>query len=119
LYKPAIGSKTKPPGAPFLKDADLLIAADCVPVAYPDFHADFLRGRAVMIGCPKFDDPEKNIEKLAQIFKGSGIKTITAAIMEVPCCSALPVIIKRALEKAKINIPLKEVVISSAGKILS
>jgi Fe-S-cluster-containing hydrogenase component 2 len=108
-----------PPGAPFLKDADLLIAADCVPVAYPDFHADFLRGRAVMIGCPKFDDPEKNIEKLAQIFKGSGIKTITAAIMEVPCCSALPVIIKRALEKAKINIPLKEVVISSAGKILS
>lgn len=107
-----------PPGAPFLKDADLLIAADCVPVAYPNFHADFLKGRAVMIGCPKFDDKEATVEKLAQIFAGSGIKKITCTIMQVPCCSALPAIIKKALEKAGIDIPYEEIVISSRGEIL-
>ncbi|MCF6247791.1 MAG: 4Fe-4S binding protein [Desulfobacula sp.] len=108
-----------PPGAPFLKDADLLIAADCVPVAYPNFHADFLKGRAVMIGCPKFDDKQGYIEKLAQVFKESQIKSITSVIMEVPCCSAMPVIVKKALEKAQVEIPFKEVVVSARGEILS
>lgn len=108
-----------PPGAPFLKDADLLIAADCVPVAYPNFHADFLKGRAVMIGCPKFDNAEETIDKLAQVFKVSGIKSITSVVMEVPCCSALPVIVKRAFEKSQSDIPFKEVVVSARGEILS
>lgn len=111
--------KLVPAGAPFLKGADLVIAADCVPVAYPTFHADFLKGNAVMIGCPKFDNAEENIEKLSQVFKVSGIKSITAVIMEVPCCSAMPRIIKKALEKAEIDIPYKEVVISYRGQILS
>jgi len=108
-----------PAGAPFLKDADLVIAADCVPVAYPNFHSDFLKGNAVMIGCPKFDNPDDTVEKLSQVFKVSGIKSITAAIMEVPCCSALPVIIKKALEKAGVDIPYKEVVIGYRGERLS
>lgn len=108
-----------PAGAPFLKDADLVIAADCVPVAYPTFHADFLKGNAVMIGCPKFDNADETVEKLAQVFKVSGIKSITAAIMEVPCCSALPRIIQKALEKAEVDIPYKEVVITYRGEILS
>ncbi|MCP4669731.1 MAG: 4Fe-4S ferredoxin [Desulfobacula sp.] len=107
-----------PAGAPFLKGADLVIAADCVPVAYPSFHADFLKGNSVMIGCPKFDNPEATIEKLAQVFKSSGIKSITSAIMEVPCCSALPVIIKKALEQAGVDIPYKEAVIGFQGNIL-
>lgn len=107
-----------PAGAPFLKDADLLIAADCVPVAYPNFHADFLKGRAVMIGCPKFDDKEAYIEKLAQVFKVSGIKSITSVIMEVPCCSTMAVIIKRAMERAGVDIPFEEVTISAQGRIL-
>jgi NAD-dependent dihydropyrimidine dehydrogenase PreA subunit len=111
--------KLVPAGAPFLKDADLVIAADCVPVAYPNFHADFLKGKAVMIGCPKFDNAEENVEKLSQVFKVSGIKSITAAIMEVPCCSAMPAIIKKALEKAGVDIPYKEVVIGYRGEILS
>jgi len=108
-----------PAGAPFLKDADLVIAADCVPVAYPNFHADFLKGGAVMIGCPKFDNAEEYVEKLSQVFKVSGIKSITAAIMEVPCCSAMPVIIKKALERSGVTIPFKEVVVSARGEILS
>ena len=108
-----------PAGAPFLKDANLLIAADCVPVAVPNFHADFLKGKAVMIGCPKFDDKEGTIEKLAQIFKESQIKSITSVIMEVPCCSAMPVIIKKAFEKAQVEIPFKEVVVNARGEIIS
>lgn len=108
-----------PAGAPFLKGADLIIAADCVPVAYPSFHKDFLDGRAVMIGCPKFDDAQGTIEKLSQIFNGSGINSITCVTMEVPCCSGLPMIIQKALDKAGMDIPLEETVISSQGEILS
>jgi len=108
-----------PAGAPFLKGADLLIAADCVPVAYPSFHADFLAGKAVMIGCPKFDDTQKYLDKFTQIFAQSGIKSITSVIMEVPCCSSMAGIIKKALEQAGADIPFKEVVISSRGEIIS
>ncbi len=111
--------KLVPAGAPFLKGADLLIAADCVPVAYPNFHSDFLKDKAVMIGCPKFDNADEYIEKLSQVFKVSGIKSITSAFMEVPCCSALPMIIKKALEQSGADIPFKEVVISARGEILS
>jgi len=107
-----------PPGAPFLKGSNLVIAADCVPVAYPSFHKDFLQGNSVMIGCPKFDNPAETIDKLAMIFKTSGIKSITAVIMEVPCCSALPVIIKKALEQAGVDIPYEESVIGFQGNIL-
>lgn len=107
-----------PAGAPFLKNADLVIAADCVPVAYPNFHADFLAGKAVMIGCPKFDNADAYVEKLSMIFKASGIKSITSVIMEVPCCSAMPVIVKKALARAEKDIPFKEVVVSTQGKIL-
>lgn len=107
-----------PAGAPFLRDADLLIAADCVPVAYPSFHADFLKGKAVMIGCPKFDDAQAYVGKLAEIFAGSGIKSITSVVMEVPCCSSMAGIIKKALEKAGVEIPFKEITISARGEIL-
>ncbi len=108
-----------PAGAPFLKDADLVIAADCVPVAYPLFHKDFLAGKAVMIGCPKFDDAQGYVDKLTDVFKKSGIKSITAVIMEVPCCSGLPHIIQKALENSGMDIPFSQVTISARGEILS
>jgi len=107
-----------PPTAPFLKDADLLIMADCVPVAFPSLHRDFLKGRAVMMGCPKFDDVQHYIEKFAQVCKLSGIKSITSVVMEVPCCSALPMIVKKGMEISGVKIPMEEVVISTRGKIL-
>ncbi|MBW1781748.1 MAG: 4Fe-4S binding protein [Deltaproteobacteria bacterium] len=107
-----------PPTAPFLKGADLLVAADCVPVSYPDFHRDFLKGKVVMVGCPKFDDVEGYIQKFTEIFKTAGIRTITAVVMEVPCCSGLPMIVKRALEASGKMIPMEQVVISTRGEVI-
>jgi len=107
-----------PPTAPFLKGADLLVLADCVPVAFPSLHRDFLQGKAVMMGCPKFDDAQHYVEKFAQICKVSGIKSITAVVMEVPCCSALPMIVKKGMALSGTQIPMEEVVISTRGKIV-
>lgn len=107
-----------PPTAPFLKGSDLLVLADCVPVAFPTLHRDFLKGRSVTMGCPKFDDVQEYIDKFAEIFKTADIKSITTVIVEVPCCSGLPMIVKKGLEKAGKNIPREEVVISTKGKIL-
>lgn len=107
-----------PPTAPFLKGADLLVVADCVPVVYPSFHQDFLKGRAVLVGCPKFDDVQDYIERFVEIFKTADIKSITVPIMEVPCCSGLPMILKKAMEEAKKEIPVELVVISARGEVL-
>ena len=107
-----------PPTAPFLKGADLLVVADCVPVAYPNLHSDFLSGKVVLIGCPKLDDVEPYIEKFADIFRTADLKSVTVLIMEVPCCSGLETIIKRAMEAAGKEVPFEEVVISTRGEIL-
>jgi len=107
-----------PASAPFLKGADLLVAADCTSVAYPNFHHDFLKGKVVMVGCPKFDDVEEYIQKFADIFTVADIKSITVVVMEVPCCSALPIIVRQGMEAAGKRIPLEEVMISTRGKIL-
>jgi len=107
-----------PPIAPFLKRADLLVAADCTPVAYPNFHQDFLNGRVLMIGCPKFDDVEAYIQKFTEIFKAADIKSIRTIIMEVPCCSGLPVILHKAMMAAGKKIPIEKFIISTRGKIL-
>ncbi len=111
--------KLVPPTAPFLKDADLLIAADCAPIAYPDFHRDFLAGKVVMVGCPKFDDVELYVEKFTQLFKQSSIKSVTTVVMEVPCCSGLPLIVKKGMEQSGKSIPLEEIVIGVRGQVLS
>ena len=107
-----------PPSAPFLKGADLLIAADCTPIAYPEFHNDFLKGRIVMIGCPKFDDVQLYIQKLTEIFKTANIRSVTVVVMEVPCCQGLLMIIDKALESAGKNIPVEEITLSPEGKII-
>ncbi len=107
-----------PPTAPFLKGADLLVLADCVPVAFPTLHRDFLKGKAVMMGCPKFDNSQAYIEKFAKIARQSGLRSITTVVMEVPCCAALPVIVQKGLKLAGATIPMEEVVISVRGKIL-
>jgi ferredoxin len=110
--------KLVPPQAPFLKGADLLVVADCVPATYSAFHRDFLKGRAVLMGCPKLDDAQEYIDKFAEIFKAADIKSITIPIIEVPCCSGLPIIVKRGLEASGKEIPAEVVVISVKGKIL-
>jgi ferredoxin len=105
-----------PANAPFLQDADLLIAADCTPVAYPHFHRELLPGRIILVGCPKFDDTEEYVKKFTDIFTLNRIKSITVADMEVPCCAKLPMIVKKALETAKKKIPFEEVVIGTRGE---
>ena len=107
-----------PPNAPFLKNADLLVAADCTPLAYPDFHRDFLKGKTVLVGCPKFDDVQEYIDRFAGIFSEADIPSVTAVVMEVPCCSGLPHIIKKGMEKAGKTVPMETVVISTRGEIL-
>ncbi len=107
-----------PPTAPFLKDADLLIAADCTPLAYAGFHRDLIPGKAVMLGCPKFDDAEEYVNKFAEIFRIAGIRSITVVDMEVPCCSKLPMIVRKALSLAKKAIPMEEIVIGRRGAVL-
>lgn len=107
-----------PPEAPFLKGADLLVAADCTPFAYPDFHRDFIAGRTVMVGCPKFDDVDDYVDRFEAIFRNADIKGVTAVVMEVPCCSGLPVILEKAMSNAGKKIPIKEVVIGTRGRIV-
>jgi Fe-S-cluster-containing hydrogenase component 2 len=109
--------KLVPPTAPFLKGADLLVVADCAPLAYPNFHQDFLKGRVVMMGCPKFDDVQEYIQKFADIFKTADIKSITTVVMEVPCCAGLPFIVRKGLEASGKKIPLEEKVISIRGEL--
>ena len=79
-----------PPNAPFLKGADLLVVSDCAPLAFPNFHQKFLRDKAVLLGCPKFDNAEEYAHKFADIFRQANIKSVTVVDMEVPCCSAMP-----------------------------
>ena len=107
-----------PPTASFLKNADLLVAADCTPVAYPDFHRDFLEGKVVLIGCPKFDDVQDYVERFAGIFSHASINSVAVVIMEVPCCGGLPMIVRRGMEIAGKSIPLEQIVISARGEIL-
>jgi Fe-S-cluster-containing hydrogenase component 2 len=107
-----------PPNAPFLKGADLLVVADCVPVAFPSLHQTFIQGKVVMLGCPKFDDTQAYIDKFAEIFAQAGIKSITTVVMEVPCCSGLPVIVQKGLQKAGRQIPTIQVVVGTRGEIL-
>lgn len=107
-----------PPHAPFLKGADLLVVADCVPVVFPSLHQDLLKGKAIMIGCPKFDDADEYVEKFAAIFKTSGIKSITTVVMEVPCCSALPMMVQKGREKAGSQMPINQMVVSTRGQII-
>jgi len=107
-----------PPFAPFLQKAHLLVASDCTPIAYPDFHKDFLTGRTILVGCPKFDDTEAYVNKFAEIFRVADIQSVTVLIMEVPCCSKMPTIVEEGMALAGKNVPTEIVVVSSRGKII-
>lgn len=106
-----------PPGAGFLQGADLLLVADCVPFALPDFHARFLHGRAVVIGCPKLDDKGAYVQKLAAIFAQAAIRSLTVVHMEVPCCMGLVQIAHAARKASGVNVPLAETTISIRGQV--
>lgn len=104
-----------PSRAPYLAGADLLIAADCVPFSHANFHREFLRGRRLLICCPKLDNMQFYIEKLTEIFKINNPKTITIAHMEVPCCYGLVKIVSESLSKSGRKIPVESIVIGING----
>jgi len=107
------------PNAPYLKNAELLLAADCTPFAYANFHQRFLKDKVLIILCPKLDKIiEEYVDKLSEIFQKQDIKSISIVHMEVPCCSGIGIIVQRALEKAKKNIIIKDYTISINGEII-
>lgn len=108
-----------PAAAGFLEGADLLVAADCTAVSYPDINRDFVTNRAVMMGCPKFDDAEMYVQRFTEIFQQRNINSVTVMIMEVPCCSAMLQIIKKARDDAGSTVPVRQVVVSTRGEIIN
>lgn len=110
--------KLIPADAPFLKGADLLVLADCTAVAFPSLHRDLMTGKVVMMGCPKFDDVQEYVRKFADIFKTAGIRSTTVVVMEVPCCSSMPMIVRKGMEAAGKSVPMTEIVLSLRGKIM-
>lgn len=105
-----------PPHAPYFNGADILIAADCVPFAYPDFHSELLKGKILLVGCPKLDDLETYREKISAIVKDNDVKSVTYAHMEVPCCSGLLPVIEEAIEASGKNIPFSDITITIKGE---
>lgn len=108
-----------PPAAPFLENCDLLVAADCTAVSYPNVNRDFVKDRVVMMGCPKFDDAPMYVERFTEIFRQGKVNSVTVLIMEVPCCSAMLQIIKKARDDSGSSVPVRQVVISTQGNIIN
>jgi len=106
-----------PVQAPFWQNSDILIAADCTAVAYPDLHATLLKGRSLALACPKLDDTSSYVDKLTAIFRENDIKSVTVARMVVPCCSRLAAMVETAWKASDKKIPLRVVVINLDGTI--
>jgi ferredoxin len=101
------------PNAPFFDGSDILLVADCVPFAYPNFHTDFLNNNTLLVACPKLDDSQSHLEKLVKIMEHSNVKSITVLHMDVPCCSGLIHMTKQAILNCGKDIPLSEFTIAS------
>jgi NAD-dependent dihydropyrimidine dehydrogenase PreA subunit len=106
-----------PPTAPYFQGADLLVAADCVPFAYPRFHEDLLDGKALVIGCPKLDDNRFYAEKLGLILSRSDVKSVTVVRMEVPCCGGISMAARQGLAASGKDLPFRDVVIGVDGTL--
>jgi ferredoxin len=107
-----------PPTAPFLQNADLLVAADCSAVSAPNFQRDFLAGKTVMMGCPKFDDAQSYVQRFTEIIATCNLHSLTILIMEVPCCSSMVGIIKQAMDQAGKTVPVEQITLSTRGEVI-
>jgi hypothetical protein len=105
-----------PPTAPYFQNADILVCADCVAFAMGSMHQDLLKGKALAIACPKLDDTSAYVDKLAHIFSANETKSISIAIMEVPCCRGLDIMVREALQKSGKDIPLESMIIGINGE---
>ncbi len=108
------------PVAPYYQGADVLLAADCVAYALGGFHNDYLKGKSLAIACPKLDEGQSvYVEKMKSWFEDAKINTLTVLIMQVPCCTGLLNLAREALANSKRKVPVKAVVVSLQGEILS
>jgi hypothetical protein len=105
------------PMAPFLKGSDMLLLADCCGIACPNLHEKLLKGKTVAIACPKLDDIEKHIQRLADILSQATPRELTIVHMEVPCCTGLVHAALKAADLAGVHIPIKHIIISRRGEI--
>jgi Pyruvate/2-oxoacid:ferredoxin oxidoreductase delta subunit len=105
------------PHAPYFTDANLLLVADCVPFAMGDFHNRFLKDHNIAVGCPKLDDVQFYIEKLAAILQANKLNSLTVIHMEVPCCSGLTYIAREAIAKSNIELSFEDVTIDLQGNV--
>ena len=104
------------PYAPYFKWAELLIAADCTAFSLGSFHHDLLKGKKLVIACPKLDETEGYIEKLTELIRENELKSITVAIMTVPCCSGLAMMVEEAVRQSGIDLPVIKRVIHIDGR---
>lgn len=108
------------PEAPYYQKADVLLSADCVAYSVGDFHKDYLEGKSIAIACPKLDEGQDiYVEKLKSFIDDAKINTLAVMTMQVPCCAGLVAIAQEALQSAKRKIPIKSIVISLQGDVLS
>ena len=108
------------PTAPYYQGADVLLTADCVAYALGGFHPDYLKGRSIAIACPKLDqDQDIYVRKIKSWFEDAKINTLTVMIMQVPCCMGLVNLVQEALAGSKRKVPVKAIVTSLQGEILS
>ncbi|MDD5627428.1 MAG: 4Fe-4S binding protein [Elusimicrobia bacterium] len=108
------------PGAPYFQNADIVLSADCVAYALGGFHENYLKGRKLSIACPKLDSGQEEYEgKVRSLIDDAKINTLTVMIMQVPCCSGLLAMAKRAAQSAKRKVPVKAVVVGLKGEVLS
>ncbi|GAB1402936.1 4Fe-4S binding protein [Lentimicrobium sp.] len=108
------------PQAGYFKNADVLLAADCVAFAAGNFHNKYLKGKTLAIACPKLDtNKESYIEKLTSMISNSNINTLSVLMMEVPCCGGLIQMATLARQMSGRNIPIKKTVVSLQGEPLS
>jgi len=106
-----------PPSPPYLKGADILLSADCVPFAFADFHNTLLTGKVCLVGCPKLDDLEAYIAKLTRIIAEANPRSISVAIMEVPCCSGLWHAVLEAIRRTGVQLPVRQLIVGVRGDI--
>lgn len=107
------------PQAPYYQGADVVLSADCTAYALGDFHQRFLKGKSLVIACPKLDEGQEiYAAKLKALINEAKINTLTVVIMQVPCCAGLVQLAKQAADNSKRNMPIKKVVVGIKGQIL-
>jgi hypothetical protein len=105
------------PGGAYLNDTDILLAADCTAFSAVGFHSRFIKGKKVIIGCPKLDNAQQYFDQLTGIFRDFSIKSVSVVRMEVPCCGGLAYITQQAIKNSGKDIPYSETVIGIKGDI--